>query len=250
MKKFDGKIAVVTGGTSGIGLATAKAFIDEGAFVFITGRGQSDLDAAVKKLGANSFGVQGDVSKLADLDRLYEIIQKTKGHVDIVFANAGVANQNAPIGSITEEQYDQNVAINVKGLLFTVQKALPLMRAGGSVLLNASVASSKGFPGMSVYGATKAAVRNLARTWTLDLREKKIRVNVISAGPTEVEGLAKLGMTAEQLELFKAGMGAAVPLGRMAAPSEIARAAVFLVSEDSSYVAGAELFVDGGMAQV
>lgn len=250
MGKLDGKIAIVTGGTSGIGLATAKKFVEEGAFVFITGRGQGDLDAAVKFLGEHAHGVQGDVAKLADLDRLYEIVKATKGRVDIVFANAGIANQNAPLGSITEDQYDRNFDINVKGLLFSVQKALPLMQAGGTILLNGSVATIKGFPATSVYAATKAAVRALARSWTLDLKERNIRVNVISAGPTDTPAFGKSGISEEQIKQTKAFMSTIVPLGRLGTSDEIAKAALFLVSEDSSYIAGAELFVDGGLAQV
>jgi NAD(P)-dependent dehydrogenase (short-subunit alcohol dehydrogenase family) len=250
MGKLDGKIAIVTGGTSGIGLATAKKFIDEGAFVFVTGRGQAELDGAVKLLGTQAHGVQGDVAKLSDLDRLYETVRSKKGRVDIVFANAGVANQNAPLGSITEEQFDLNIDINLKGLLFTVQKALPLMPAGGVILLNGSVATIKGFPATSVYGATKAAVRALARSWTLDLKEKKIRVNVISAGPTDTPAFGKFGMNEEQVQQLKTGIASAVPLGRLGESEDVAKAALFLVSDDSSHVAGTEIFVDGGMAQV
>src|SRR5271155_690738 len=249
MGKLDGKIAVVTGGNSGIGLATAERFVAEGAHVFITGRRQAELDAAVKKIGKNVTGVQGDVSKLSDIDRLYSVVKKEKGRVDILFANAG-GGQFAPLGSISEEHYDQTFDTNVKGLLFTVQKALPLFTDGGSIILNASIVSIKGMGNFSVYSATKAAVRSFARTWTVDLKARKIRVNVVSPGPIETPAMDKLGATPEKTREFKAGMAAAVPLGRLGQPDEIAKAAGFLASDDASYVTGVELFVDGGMAQV
>jgi NAD(P)-dependent dehydrogenase (short-subunit alcohol dehydrogenase family) len=245
--KLEGKVAVVTGGNSGIGLATAKRFVAEGAFVFITGRRQAQLEAAVKDLGNNAFGVQGDVASLADLDRLYAAVKATKGRIDIVFANAGVA-EIAPLGAITEEHFDRTFDTNVKGLLFTVQKALPLITDGGSVILNASIVASTGNPALSVYSATKAAVRSFARTWILDLKERRIRVNAISPGPIDTPGLDGLAQGAG--EQLKASLIAGVPLGRLGVPDEIARAAVFLASDDSSFVTGTELFVDGGAAQI
>jgi NAD(P)-dependent dehydrogenase (short-subunit alcohol dehydrogenase family) len=250
LSKLQGKIAVVTGGSSGIGLATAEEFVAEGAHVYITGRRQQYLDAAVKQIGRNITGVQGDVANLADLDRLYAQIAKEKGKVDLVFANAAIANQMAPLGSITEEQFDVTFNANVRGLLFTVQKALPLMREGGSVILNASSASIKGIASLGVYSASKAAVRSLARTWTVDLKDRRIRVNVLSPGYTETPIFETLGWSHERFETVKAGVSATIPLGRWGQPKEIAKAAVFLASDDSSYVAGIELFVDGGAVQV
>ena len=248
-KKLEGKIAVVTGGSSGIGLATARRFAAEGAKVVVTGRRQPELDAAVKEIGDGATGVRGDVSKLADLDRLYATVKEKHGRVDVLFANAG-GGEFAPLGQITEEHFDKTFNTNVKGLLFTVQKALPLIADGGSVILNASIVSIKGMAAFSVYSATKAAVRSFARTWTTDLKSRNIRVNVISPGPIETPAMDNLGETAEKTQEFKAGMAAAVPLGRLGQPDEIAKAAVFLASDDSSYVTGIELFVDGGMAQV
>jgi NAD(P)-dependent dehydrogenase (short-subunit alcohol dehydrogenase family) len=248
-RKLDGKIAVITGGNSGIGLATAKRFVDEGAFVFITGRRQEELDAAVKSIGRNVVGVRGDVANLADLDRLYATVKEQKGRVDIVFANAGGA-EFVPLGQITEQHVDKWFGINVKGLLFTVQKALPLMPDGGSVILNASIVSVKGMPAFSVYSATKAAVRSFARTWTTDLKERKIRVNALSPGPIETPGVDTLVKTEAEQKQIRADLAASVPLGRMGEADEIAKAAVFLASDDSSFITGIELFVDGGMAQV
>jgi len=250
MGKLDGKVAVITGGNSGIGLATAKRFVQEGAYVFITGRTQSKLDEAVKQVGSNVTGVQGDVARLADLDRLYEQIKREKGRVDIVFANAGIAKY-AQLGSIDEEHFDSIFAGNVKGMLFTVQKALPLMPDGGSVILNGSVVGSKGLPSNSVYAATKAAVRSFARTWTTDLKAaRRIRVNTISPGPIDTEGLRELLGSAQAGQDRLKSIGSTVPLGRLGLPDEIAKAAVFLASDDSSFVTGIELFVDGGFAQV
>jgi len=249
MGKLEGKIAVITGGNSGIGLATAERFVAEGAYVFITGRRQPELDAAVKKIGKNVTAVQGDVSNLPDLDRLYSVVKKEKGRVDIVFANAGVA-EFAPLASITEAHYDKIFNPNVKGLLFTVQKALPLLTNGGAIVLNASIVSSKGMPNMSVYSATKAAVRSFARTWTTDLKGRNIRVNVVSPGPIDTPGVATLVSTPEELTQFRTNMASMVPLGRVGTSDEIAKAVVFLASDDSSFVTGIELFVDGGMAQV
>jgi len=249
MGKLDGKIALITGGNSGIGLATAKRFVKEGAFVFITGRTQSKLDEAVKQVGTNVAGVQGDVANLADLDRLFETIKKQKGKLDIVFANAGIAKYS-PLGTITEEHFDSIFGGNVKGMVFTVQKALPLLPDGASVILNASVVGSKGLPSNSVYAATKAAVRSFARTWTTDLKSRKIRVNAISPGPIDTEVLRELLGSSEAGKERLKNIGTAVPLGRLGTPDEIAKAAVFLASDDSSFVTGIELFVDGGFAQV
>ena len=249
MGKLEGKVALITGGNSGIGLATAKEFVAEGAYVFITGRRQPELDAAVKQIGKNVTAVQGDVSRLSDLDRLFAAIKEKKGHLDIIFANAG-GGAFAPLGSITEAQFDKEFGINVKGVLFTVQKALPLLRDGASVIINGSITGSKGIPALSVYSATKAAVRSFARTWTADLKDRKIRVNIVSPGPIETPGADNLFTDPEQLKAFKSGMAAAVPLGRIGAASEIAKPVVFLASDDSSFITGTELFVDGGMAQV
>ncbi len=248
-KKLEGKVAVITGGNSGIGLATARRFVAEGAHVFITGRRQAELDEAVTQIGRNVTGVQGDVSHLADLDRLFATVKQQEGRLDVLFANAGVLAV-APLGSITEEDVAKVFNINVKGLLFTVQKALPLFTDGGSIILNASIAASKALEARSVYSASKAAVRSFARCWTTELRHRRIRVNVISPGPIESPIRDKVGGTREQIEQFKAKVLAATPMGRMGTPDEVANAAVFLASDDSSYVTGIELFVDGGMAQV
>jgi NAD(P)-dependent dehydrogenase (short-subunit alcohol dehydrogenase family) len=249
MGKLDGKTAVITGGTTGIGLATAKRFVKEGATVFITGRRRNELDVAVELIGKNVTGVQGDAASLADLDRLYATVKEQSGHIDILFANAGIG-EFAPLGAITEEHFDKIFNVNVRGLLFSVQKALPLFAEGGSIILNASIVASKGTPALSVYSATKAAVRSFARTWTLDLKDRRIRVNAISPGPIDTPGLSGLGATEEQTAQFKATLVAEVPLGRLGEPDEIAKAAVFLASDDSSYVTGIELFVDGGLAQI
>jgi NAD(P)-dependent dehydrogenase (short-subunit alcohol dehydrogenase family) len=249
MSKLEGKVAVVTGGNSGIGLATAQRFVAEGAYVFITGRRQSELDAAVKQIGKNVTAVQGDVSKLADLDKLYATVKKEKGRIDILFANAG-GGEFGPLGAITEEQFDKTFGINVKGLLFTVQKALPLFQDGGSIILNASIVSMKGMPAFSIYSATKAAVRSFARSWTMDLKDRKIRVNAVSPGPIDTPGVRGLAQNEEQLAEMKAGFASLVPMGRWGHPDEIAKAVLFLASDDSSFVTGIELFVDGGMAQV
>jgi NAD(P)-dependent dehydrogenase (short-subunit alcohol dehydrogenase family) len=249
MPRLEGKVAVVTGGNSGIGLATAQRFVAEGAYVFITGRRQAELDAAVKLIGKNVTGVQGDVSNLADLDKLYSTVKQQKGRLDIVFANAG-GGVFAPLGAITEEQFDKTFNSNVKGLLFTVQKALPLMAEGGSIILNASIVSMKGMPAFSVYSATKAAVRSFARSWTNDLKDRRIRVNAVSPGPIDTPGVRGLAQNQDQLQQITAGLVASVPMGRMGTSDEIAKAVVFLASDDSSFVTGIELFVDGGMAQV
>jgi len=249
MGKLEGKIALITGGNSGIGLATAKQFVNEGAYVFITGRRAPELAAAVHEIGSNVTGVQGDVSNLDDLDRLFAQIQREKGKLDIVFANAGAATY-APFGEITEEHYDSIFNINVKGLLFTVQKALPLVPDGASIILNASIVASKGLPASSVYSATKAAVRSFARTWTTDLKDRRIRVNAVSPGPIETPGLHDLVASTGAGEQHLKMLSNSVPLGRLGTPNEIAKAVVFLASDDSSYITGTELFVDGGMAQV
>ncbi len=249
MGKLDGKIALVTGGNSGIGLATAKQFVKEGAYIFITGRRDPELAAAVKGIGGNVTGVQGDVSNLADLDRLFAQIKREKGKLDIVFANAGVAKYG-PLGTITEEFYDAIFDINVKGVLFTVQKALPLLSDGASIILNASVVGSKGFASNSVYSATKAAVRSFARTWTTDLKDRRIRVNAVSPGATDTPGLNGLLASSEAGQQRLKMISNTVPLGRLGTPDEIAKAVVFLASDDSSYITGTELFVDGGFAQV
>src|SRR5688500_13213649 len=249
--KLGGKIAVITGGNSGIGLATAKRFVSEGAYVFITGRRQKELDVALSEIGKNVVGIQGDVSNLEDLDRLYNTVKDQKGHLDILFANAGIA-QFAPLVDISEEHYDNIFRINVKGVLFTVQKALPLFHdgGGGSIILNASIGSSKGVQESSVYSATKAAVRSFARTWTIDLRHRKIRVNAISPGPIDTPIFSNLLQNEEQSEQFKKNIVNTVPMGRMGNPDEVAKAVSFLASDDSSYITGIELFVDGGLAQI
>jgi NAD(P)-dependent dehydrogenase (short-subunit alcohol dehydrogenase family) len=249
MGKLEGKIALITGGNSGIGLATAKQFVKEGAYVFITGRRETELAAATKEIGRNVTGVQGDVSNLNDLDRLFAQIKREKGRLDIVFANAGIARY-ARFGTITEEFYDSIFDINVKGLLFTVQKALPLLPYGASIILNASIVASKGLSMNSVYSATKAAIRSFARTWTTDLKDRRIRVNAISPGSIDTPGLSDLLASAEAGEERKRMISKAIPLGRFGTPDEIAKAVVFLASDDSSYITGTKLFVDGGFAQV
>ncbi|HEX3403486.1 MAG TPA: SDR family oxidoreductase [Acetobacteraceae bacterium] len=249
MGKLDGKVALITGGTSGIGLATAKRFVHEGAHVFITGRRDAELAAAIKQTGSNITGVQGDVSNTGDLARLFAQIRRDKGRLDIVFANVGIAKY-AALGEITEEVYDSIFDINVKGLLFTVQMALPLLSDGASIILNASIVGSKGLPSNSVYSATKAAVRSFARTWTTDLKDRRIRANAVSPGSIETPGLGELLASSPTGEQRLKMISNAVPLGRLGTPDEVAKAVVFLASDDSSYITGAELFVDGGFAQV
>jgi NAD(P)-dependent dehydrogenase (short-subunit alcohol dehydrogenase family) len=244
MNKLEGKIAVISGATSGMALAAAKLFVEEGAYVFITGRRKEQLDSAVKHVGKNVTGVQGDVSNLSDLDRLYETVKAEKGRIDILYASAGFGEFNVPLGSITEETFDKTFNINVRGTLFTVQKALPLMRDGGSIIMTGSIASVKGFEGFSVYNASKAAVRSFARTWTVDLKARKIRVNVLSPGTIDT-GIF-VGVPREVKDQFVS----LIPMGRIGQPHEIATAALFLASDDSSFVTGIELFVDGGTAQV
>jgi len=249
MAKLEGKIALVTGGNSGVGLATAKRFVNEGAHVFITGRRDPELAAAAKAIGRNVTCVQGDVSNLGDLDRLFAQIKREKGKLDIVFANAGVAKY-APFGEIAEELYDQIFDINVKGLLFTVQKALPLLPDGASIILNACIVASKGLSANSVYSATKAAVRSFARTWTTDLRDRRIRVNAVSPGSIDTPGLSGLLASSPTGEQRAKMISNSIPLARFGTPDEIAKAVVFLASDDISYITGTELFVDGGFAQV
>jgi NAD(P)-dependent dehydrogenase (short-subunit alcohol dehydrogenase family) len=242
-KKLENKVAVITGATSGMALATAKLFVEEGAYVFVTGRSQEKLDKAVKDIGKNVTGVQGNAGNLSDLDRLFEIVKKEKGRIDIIFASAGVGELNNPLGSITEKGFDDTFNVNVRGTLFTVQKALPLMNDGGSIILNSSIAGVKGFPGTTVYSASKAAIRSFARTWTAELKGK-IRVNVISPGTIDT---AIFDGAPQEM---KNGFVSIIPMGRMGNPDEIASAALFLASDDSSFVTGIELFVDGGTAQV
>jgi NAD(P)-dependent dehydrogenase (short-subunit alcohol dehydrogenase family) len=249
MGKLSGKIAIVTGGNSGIGLATAKVFAAEGAQVVVTGRRRAELDAAVEEIGHNAMGVQGDVSKLADLDGLYAEVKQKFGRIDVLFVNAGVC-EVALLDAITEAHFDQLFAINVKGLLFTVQKALPLFVDGGAIILNSSIANTKGMAGFAVYSATKSAVRSFARTWTSELKDRKIRVNAISPGPIETPIFGKMGLSAEQLDGFDEHVSSQIPLGRFGRPEEIAKAALFLASDDSSFVAGVDLYVDGGMVAV
>jgi len=244
-KKLEGKIALITGGSAGIGLATAKQFVEEGAYVYITGRRQPELNAAVASIGSNIKAIQGDVTKLADLDRIYAQIGKEKGRLDIVFANAG-GGPLVPLGSITEEHYDSVFNVNVKAVVFTVQKALPLMPNGGSIVLNASIVSIKGFPAFSIYSATKAAVRSFARTWTMDLKDRGIRVNAVSPGPVDTPLLNEAFSNPDDMK----ALAATVVMGRLGRPEELAKAVVFLASADASFITGIELFVDGGAAQV
>lgn len=249
-RKLEGKVAVITGGNSGIGLATAKRFVAEGAYVFITGRRQAELDAAVREIGENHVtGVQGDVAKLYDLDKLYGTVKAKKGRLDILFANAGAA-EFVPLGEITEEHFDEIFGANVKGLLFTVQKGLPLMPDGGSIILNASIVASKGLQATSVYSATKAAVRSFARTWTTDLKVRRVRVNAVSPGYIDTPAWRRILASSENGEQRKQMISDSVPFGRWGTSDEIAKVVVFLASDDSSYVTGTELFVDGGFAQV
>ncbi|BBD02779.1 MULTISPECIES: SDR family NAD(P)-dependent oxidoreductase [Sphingobium] len=247
--KFDKKVVVVTGGTSGIGLATAKAFAAQGASVFITGRRQETLDAALKQIEGRVTGVRGDMSSLADIDRLYDAVQQQHAQIDVIFANAG-GGEMAPLGSITEDHYQSTFDTNVKGVLFTVQKALPLLKDGASVILTSSTTSISGTPAFSVYSATKAAVRNFARNWILDLKDRHIRVNAISPGVTDTEGLNHLFGGGEQAQGAKDYLAGLIPAGRVGQPEEIAKAVLFLASDEASFVNGVELFVDGGQVQI
>jgi NAD(P)-dependent dehydrogenase (short-subunit alcohol dehydrogenase family) len=248
-RKLEGKVAVVTGGTTGIGLGIAQELAAEGAKVFITGRRQEELDAAVKSIGASAIGVRGDISKLSDLDHLYDVVQQHASQIDILVANAG-GGSFQPLGAITEEEFDKTFNINVKGTLFTVQKSLPLLRDGASVILTSSTTTVRALPAFSVYGATKAAIRNFARHWILDLKDRRIRVNAISPGPVLTPGLQGLASNEEQWRQLERQLAAQIPAGRIAEPREIGRVAAFLASDDSSFINGAELFVDGGMAQI
>lgn len=242
-RKLENKVAVITGGSAGIGLGAAKRFVEEGAKVFITGRRQSELDKAVAEIGGDVTAIRADAARLADIDRVYEIVGQKAGRIDVLFANAGIY-EFGPLGEITEEHFDKTFNTNVRGVLFAVQKALPLLSRGSSVILTGSIASIKGFPAFSVYDATKAAIRSFARGWIIDLKGRDIRINVLSPGHTETPGLSTL---ADQnvRDMMKAN----VPLGRMGTSDDLAKAAVFLASEDSSYITGIELFVDGGVAQ-
>jgi NAD(P)-dependent dehydrogenase (short-subunit alcohol dehydrogenase family) len=247
-KRFEGKIVAITGASEGIGLAAAKAFIAEGARVYITGRRQDRLDAAVAELGDAAVGVQGDVVNPADLDRLYDRIRADHGKLDVLFANAGTADSDAlPLDNITEQDFERIFGVNVRGLLFSVQKALPLLTAGSAVVLNGSVAGVKGFPGQSLYNASKAAVRSFARSWTADLKDRGIRVNVIAPGGTETQlmrGYLDIRPGAEEM------FNQLIPLGRIGQTAEVAEAVLFLASSQSSYIAGAELVVDGGLVAI
>jgi NAD(P)-dependent dehydrogenase (short-subunit alcohol dehydrogenase family) len=250
MGKLTGKVVVITGGSSGIGLATAKRFVEEGAHVAITGRREKELKEAAAFIKRNVTTVTGDVSRLEDLDRLYAVVKEKHGHIDVLFANAG-AGQVAPLEVASEAHFDQTFDVNVKGLFFTVQKALPLFKDGGSIILNSSVAGIMGLPGFSVYSASKAAVRNFARGWTMELKGRRIRVNTMSPGPIETPALEKTtGLTAEQAAQAAAQFASQIPLGRRGQPEEIAAAVVFLASDESSFITGVDLCVDGGMAQV
>lgn len=249
MGKLDGKIALITGASSGIGLATAQLLVDEGAFVFITGRRQSALDDAVQLIGRSVRAIQGDIGNLGDLERLFQIIGEEKGRLDMVFANAAV-QASAPLGAIELAQYNYIFDTNVRGTLFTIQGAMPLLPDGASIVLTASVAASKGNPARSAYGASKAAIRSFARSWANDLKSRGIRVNAISPGPTDTSAFNAPGLSAEKVVQMKARISTAIPLGRLAQVDEIAKAALFLLSNDSSFITGSELFVDGGMLQI
>jgi NAD(P)-dependent dehydrogenase (short-subunit alcohol dehydrogenase family) len=245
MGKLDGKVAIITGATSGMGLASAKLFVDEGAYVFITGRRKEQLDAAVKEIGRDVTGVQGDSGNLSDLDRLYETVKAKRGHVDIIFANAGIGDLDKPLGTISPEAFDATFNVNVRGTLFTVQKALPLLRDGASLILNGSVVSVRGNPGASVYAASKAALRSFARTWTVELKSRHIRVNIIQTGP--IGDIGTFARFPDDVKNFVAGQ---IPAGRLGLSIDIAAAALFLASSDSGFVTGSELYVDGGLSQV
>ena len=249
MSKLNGKVAVITGGSSGIGLASAKLFVEEGAHVYITGRRQAELDKAVAAIGRNVTAVQGDAASLEDLDRLYQLVRETHGRVDVVFANAGLV-EHQTIDTVTPEHFDKTFDLNVRGVLFTVQKALPLMSRGGSIILTASIVAVKGLPAHGVYGATKAAVRSFARTWTAELKDRGIRVNSLSPGATDTPIIDGQFTSKEQAEAAKASFASATPMGRIGQPQELATAALFLASDDSSFITGIDLQVDGGLVQV
>jgi NAD(P)-dependent dehydrogenase (short-subunit alcohol dehydrogenase family) len=248
-QRLAGRIAVITGGNSGIGLATARRFVDEGAHVVITGRREKELTEAAAFIGRNVTTVVGDVSRLEDLDRLYAVVKEKHGHIDVLFANAG-AGTIAPLAMATEAHFDQIFDVNVKGLFFTVQKALPLFKDGGSIILNSSVSNVKGVPGFSAYAASKAAVRSFSRAWTLELKDRRIRVNTMSPGPIETPALERTGLTPEQAAQAAAQFASQVPMGRRGKPEEVAAAVTFLASDESSFITGVDLAVDGGMAQV
>ncbi len=248
-QKLAGKIAVITGGNSGIGLATAKRFVDEGAYVVITGRREKELKEAAALIGRNVTIVVGDVTRLEDLDRLFAVVKEKHGHIDVLFANAGWG-EVAPLETATEAHFDKTFDLNVKGTFFTAQKALPLLKDGGSIILNSSVSNVMGLPSFTVYAASKAAARSFARGWTVELKDRKIRVNSISPGPIETPALEKTGLTPEQVKQVAAQWTSEIPLGRRGNPEEIAAAVVFLASAESSYITGVDLAVDGGMAQV
>lgn len=250
MPKLQGKVAVVTGGSSGMGLATAKRFVEEGAFVYITGRRQTELDKAVLLIGRSVVAVQGDVSDLADLDRLYAKVAREKGKIDIVFAGAGILDHPQPLAETTEESFDKVFAINARGLTFTVKKALPLLNDGGAIIVITSIAENKGIPGLGTYSATKAAVRSFVRTWTAELKDRRIRVNAISPGPIDTPIFEQQAPTKEQADEVRAEFGAAVPFGRLGRPEEIASTALFLASDEASFIAGVDLPVDGGMSAI
>jgi NAD(P)-dependent dehydrogenase (short-subunit alcohol dehydrogenase family) len=250
MPRLEGKIAIVTGANSGIGLATARTFLAEGAArVYITGRRKAELDEATASLGTRAVAVQGDVTISADLDRLYDLVQTQDGRVDVVFANAGFAAP-APLGSITEDHVDALLNTNVKGVIWTVQKALPLMGAGGSIILSASIVASKGFAAYSLYSATKAAVRSFARSWSSDLKGQNIRVNAVSPGVIETPAWSASDLPKEQVAGFFDFAASITPLGRTGRDEEVARVVAFLASDESSFMNGSEVFVDGGIAQV
>ncbi|WP_420382183.1 glucose 1-dehydrogenase [Novosphingobium sp.] len=249
MNMLEGKVAVITGGNSGIGLATAKRFVAEGAHVVITGRREKELQEAAAAIGSNVTTVAGDVTRLDDLDRLYAVVKEKHGHIDVLFANAGWG-ELAPLETATEEHFDKTFDLNAKGTFFTVQKSLPLFKDGGSIILTASVANVRGDPAFSAYAAAKAAVRTFARGWTVELKDRKIRVNSMSPGPIETPALEKVGLTADQVEQAAAQFASQVPLGRRGKAEEVAAAVLFLASDESSYVTGIDLAVDGGMAQV